>query len=80
MPLYPQNATSQGVCSNSLLFCCFHFRLTFESIKELGGASYSLIMFFQYHDLPKNIIFDHGLYMFFQYHDLPKNIIFDHGL
>jgi len=61
MPLYPQNATSQGVCSNSLLFCCFHFRLTFESIKELGGASYSLIMFFQYHDLPKNIIFDHGL-------------------
>jgi hypothetical protein len=24
---------------NSLLFRCFHFRLTFESIKELGSAS-----------------------------------------
>jgi hypothetical protein len=22
-----------------LLFCCFHFRLTFESIKELGNVS-----------------------------------------
>jgi hypothetical protein len=27
------------VCLDSLLFCCFHFRLTFESIKELGNAS-----------------------------------------
>jgi hypothetical protein len=37
--LYPQSATSQGACPNSLLFCCFHLRLTFESIKEIGSAS-----------------------------------------
>jgi len=35
----PQNATSQGTCPNSLLFQCFHFRFTFEPIKELGNAS-----------------------------------------
>jgi hypothetical protein len=39
MPLYPQSATSKGVCPNSLFFCRFPFRLTFESIKELGSAS-----------------------------------------
>ncbi len=38
-PLYPQSAMSQGTCPSSLFFYCFHFRLTFESIKELGGAS-----------------------------------------
>jgi hypothetical protein len=38
-PLYPQNATSQGACPNSLLFHYLRFRLTFESIKELGGVS-----------------------------------------
>ncbi len=37
-PLYPRSATSQGACPDSLLFRCFHFRLTFESIKELGSA------------------------------------------
>jgi len=40
--LYPQSATNQGVCPNFLLFCCFHFRFTFESIKELGNVSLSL--------------------------------------
>jgi len=39
MPLYPQGATSQGTCPNSLLLCCFQFILTFESIKELGSVS-----------------------------------------
>jgi hypothetical protein len=36
-PLYPQSATSQGACPNYLIFCCFQFILTFESIKELGA-------------------------------------------
>jgi hypothetical protein len=35
----PQSATSEGACPNSLFFCCFHLRLTFESIKEVGSAS-----------------------------------------
>jgi hypothetical protein len=30
---------NQGMCFDSLLFHCFHFKLTFESVKELGGAS-----------------------------------------
>jgi hypothetical protein len=38
-PLYPQSAMSQGACTNSSLFRCFHFRLTFESIKEVGSTS-----------------------------------------
>jgi hypothetical protein len=29
---------SQGEYPNSLSFCCFHFGLVVESIKELGGA------------------------------------------
>jgi len=40
--LPPQNASSQGVCPDSLFFRCFQFGLTFESIKELGGVSCSL--------------------------------------
>jgi hypothetical protein len=36
-PLYPQSAASQGTCPDSLFFCYFHFRLTFESTKELGS-------------------------------------------
>jgi len=36
-PLPLQSVTSQGMCLNSLLFCCFQFRLTFESIKEFGS-------------------------------------------
>ncbi len=39
MPLYPQSTVNQGACPKSLLFRCSHFRLTFESIQELGGAS-----------------------------------------
>jgi hypothetical protein len=39
MPLYSQSAASQGVCPDSLHFLCFHFRLIFESIKELGSTS-----------------------------------------
>jgi hypothetical protein len=35
-PFYPQSATSQEACFDSLFFCCFHFQLTFESIKKLG--------------------------------------------
>jgi hypothetical protein len=38
-PLYPQSVVNQGACPNSMLFHCFQFRLTFESIKELGSAS-----------------------------------------
>ncbi len=38
----PQNAASQGTCPNSLLFQCFHFRLTFEPIKEFGSTSKSI--------------------------------------
>jgi len=37
---------SQGVCPNSLLFCCFQFGFTFESIKELGGASQGTLALF----------------------------------
>jgi hypothetical protein len=38
-PLYPQSAMNQGACPNSLLFHCFPFKLTFESIEELGNVS-----------------------------------------
>jgi hypothetical protein len=40
-PFYPQSVTSQGMCPNSLFFRCFHFKLTFEYIKELGGVSFA---------------------------------------
>ncbi len=36
-PLYPWNVTSQRACLDSLLFHCFQFRLTFESLEELGA-------------------------------------------
>jgi hypothetical protein len=39
MTLYPQSVVSQGVCPNSLLFRCFHFILTFETVKEFGSVS-----------------------------------------
>ncbi len=40
--LYPPKVLrAREHVSNSLLFCCFHLRLTFESIKELGSASTS---------------------------------------
>ncbi len=38
-PLYPWSVTSQGACLDSLLFHYFHFKLTCESIKELGSTS-----------------------------------------
>jgi hypothetical protein len=41
-PFYPQSAANQGACPDSLLFHCFQFILTFESIKELGSTSFAL--------------------------------------
>jgi hypothetical protein len=38
-PLYPQSATNQEACPQLFTFSLFHFRLTFESIKELESAS-----------------------------------------
>jgi hypothetical protein len=38
-PLYPWSVTIQGACLDSLFFRCFHCRLSFESVKELGNAS-----------------------------------------
>jgi len=37
MPLYPESVVNQGTCPQ--LFHYVHFRLIFESIKELGNAS-----------------------------------------
>ncbi len=42
MSFYPQSVVSQGTCLNSLLFRCFHFKLTFESMKELGSVSFDM--------------------------------------
>jgi hypothetical protein len=36
-PLLVQNAMNQGACPDFLLFRCFLFGLTFESLKELGA-------------------------------------------
>jgi hypothetical protein len=38
MPFYPQSVASQRTYPNSLSFHCFHLRLAYESIKELGGV------------------------------------------
>jgi hypothetical protein len=38
-PLYPQSFESQQTCLDFLFFHCFHFRLTFYFIKELGNTS-----------------------------------------
>jgi hypothetical protein len=43
MPLYPRRVVSQGVCPDSLFFHCSQFKLSFESIKELGSASMMLM-------------------------------------
>jgi hypothetical protein len=48
MSFYPESVTNQGMCSNSLFFCCFHLGLTFESIKELGSTSCSFSFFIRY--------------------------------
>ncbi len=42
MPFYPQSATSWVMCLDFLLFRCFHFRFTFESIKEFGSVSHGI--------------------------------------
>ncbi len=52
-----QNATSQGTCPDSLFFHCFQFGFTFESIKELGGASILQIKLFIF-DICHNIFCD----------------------
>ncbi len=44
--LLPQSALSQGTCPDSLLFRCFHFKLTFDFIKELGSPSISIYTWF----------------------------------
>jgi len=49
MPLYPQNAMSQGTCPNSLLFCYFHLKFIFESIKELGSTTDVISLSFSFH-------------------------------
>jgi hypothetical protein len=38
-PLYPQSVANQGACPKFLLFHHFHFKFTFEFIKELGNVS-----------------------------------------
>jgi hypothetical protein len=43
-PFYPKSVASQEACPNSLSFHCFHLRLTFESIKEVGNASLIVVM------------------------------------
>jgi hypothetical protein len=45
MHLLPlQSAASQGACLDSLLFRCFQFKLTFESLKQLGVCHHSPIL------------------------------------
>jgi hypothetical protein len=39
MPFYPQSVANQGACPNFVLFCCFHFKLAFEYVEEVGSAS-----------------------------------------
>jgi hypothetical protein len=55
--LLPRSVVSQGVCPNSLLFRCFHLRLTFESIKELGSASHEVLIF-NHMSSPEHVIKD----------------------
>ncbi len=64
-PLYPQSATSQGACPNSLLFCCFHFILTFESIKELGSASWCVECIFYLGGIVYQLCFCGGERLFY---------------
>jgi len=46
-PLYPQSATSHGTCPQLLILSLFHFKFTFESIKELGSASHGISLAFK---------------------------------
>jgi hypothetical protein len=43
-PLYPSSVVSQWAYPNSSFFHCVHFRLAFESIKELGSASNNVML------------------------------------
>jgi hypothetical protein len=43
-PSIPQSVVSHEMCPDSLLFRCFHFKLTFESIKEFGSMSCSVVI------------------------------------
>jgi hypothetical protein len=52
-PFYPQSVVSQGACLDSLPFRRFHFRFTFEFIKELGGASHNYPKFFFSLQMPR---------------------------
>jgi hypothetical protein len=74
MPFYPQSATSEGACLESLLFHSFHFRLTFDFIKELGECI--IFDWFSYVDnYLKNIqviIFIIGLHI--QLHNLSHGV------
>ncbi len=56
-PFYPQSATSQEACPNSLLGQYFHFRLTFEYIKELGNASIIISTFYFFKTSYSHMIF-----------------------
>jgi hypothetical protein len=44
MPLYPRSAMSQGACPNFLFFRCFHLKLTFESLEEVGNVSSEVLV------------------------------------
>jgi hypothetical protein len=46
MPIYPQRVVNLGTCFDFLLFRCFHFKLTFESIKDLESTSIVLANFY----------------------------------
>jgi len=45
MTLYPQNATSKGTCPTPSPSVVFTFGFTIESIKELRGASTTIVFF-----------------------------------
>ncbi len=42
-PFHPKVLQARECVPNSLLFRCFHFRFTFESIKKLGSASLGVL-------------------------------------
>jgi len=42
-PLYPRSAMNHRVCPNFILFRCFHPRLTFESLEEIGSVSLRIL-------------------------------------
>jgi len=52
-PSTPQNATSQGACPNSLLFRCFQFGFTVESVKKFGSVSFNIVRLDKHTFLPQ---------------------------